>query len=77
MGVQVATMSRTAMRPANITSSVTDKLPQMAEIKEPPTRLNSGVGAGRGTVQISMPRDVGKNISNRGIAQVTSGGLGA
>lgn len=76
-GVKIATASLPSMQPTNIPSSVPDKLPKMEEVKEPPTRLNSSAGAGRGTVQISIPREVGQNIGDRGIAHVVSGGLGA
>lgn len=75
--VSVAAVNLPPVVAANVPPSTPDKIAAMPEMKEPPTQLNSGAGGGRGTVQVTMPREIGQNVGDRGIAHVVSGGLGA
>lgn len=55
--------------------------PDMAKMQPPPTpnapptKLNGGGKDGQ-SVTVNIPREIGQNVSDRGIAQVVTGGLG-
>jgi hypothetical protein len=51
-------------------------LPAAAEVRDPASALNSGAGAGRGKLNVSIPETIGQNVGDRGIAHIASGGLG-
>lgn len=65
-----------ALASSSVPSSVPAVIPKATEVREPPTALNSGAGAGRGSLNVSIPETIGQNVSDRGIAHVVSGGLG-
>jgi hypothetical protein len=62
--------------PTSIPSSVPTTIPKAPEIRDPAIPLNSGAGAGRGSLTVNNPDTVGQNVGDRGIAHVVSGGLG-
>lgn len=66
----------TSMVTSAMPSSVPAVIPKATEVREPPTALNGGGGAGRGSVNVSIPETIGQNVSDRGTAHVVSGGLG-
>lgn len=73
----VAPSSLPPMPASNVPSSVPSEIPRAPELKDPPERLSSGAGAGRGdAIRVSLPEQTGQNVGDRGIAHIASGGIG-
>jgi hypothetical protein len=61
---------------SSVPSSVPATIPKAIEVRDPATALN-GAGAGRGSINVSIPDVIGQNVSDRATAHVVTGGLGA
>lgn len=61
---------------ASVPASVPVNIPPAPDIKPPATPLNSGAGAGRGSINVTMPEKTGQNIGDRGLAHIVTGGMG-
>lgn len=72
----VAGGSASSLAASSVPSSVPVTIPKATEVREPATPLNSGAGAGRGSINVSIPDAIGQNVGDRGIAHIVSGGLG-
>lgn len=69
----VTAMPASVARPSaapNISKLTPPPIPEL-----PPTKIG-GSGAGDRSVTVNIPREVGQNVSDRGIAQVVTGGIG-
>lgn len=70
-----------AVSAAPSTPQVPSAAPDVAKMQPPPaptappTKLNGGGKCGQ-SVTVNIPREIGQNVSDRGIAQVVTGGLG-
>lgn len=63
----VAPPSLPSMPSANMPSPVPSEIPRAPELKDPPERLSSGAGAGRGdAIRVSLPEQTGQPVGDRG-----------
>ncbi|MGJ7552640.1 hypothetical protein ACSFBI_01475 [Variovorax sp. RB3P1] len=75
-GAAVASPGLPSAAPIAIPSSVPASIPAATNPDERMTQLNSGAGAGRGSINVTLPETIGQNVSDRGSAHVVSGGIG-
>lgn len=61
---------------ANVPASVPANIPPVPN-DSAPTTMNSGAGAGRGTIGVTVKNDISQNVPDRGVAHVQTGGMGA
>jgi hypothetical protein len=72
----VASPSVPALAAPNVPSAVPASIPAATNPDDRMTQINSGAGAGRGTINVTVPEAIGQNVSDRGSAHVVTGGLG-
>jgi hypothetical protein len=68
--------SSAALAVSSVPSAVPAVIPKATDVREPATPLNSGAGAGRGSIIVAIPEAIGQNVSDRGTAHIVTGGIG-
>lgn len=50
--------------------------PLLSDLPAAPTRLNTAAAGGRGTLNVTIPEQLGQNVADRAIAHNVTGGIG-
>lgn len=72
----VAGGSASTLAASSVPWSVPAVIPKAMEVREPATALNSGAGAGRGSINVTLQETIGQNVSDRATAHIVTGGIG-